>query len=173
MLDRIEQIFTILGFIIGISALYVAWVAYQNDIHQEKINKSFELFYIYQSGEVRKARSQLDTLKTDLDEAIRKTQDSSNDLDKKLFLSTFNTLIKGQHLTNYNIMLDFYDAVYTCIELGACDGKTAIDLLADKEAKPLLQFIVPVLAYRMETDKTHGLGLECIAKKYKPKYCKK
>ena len=49
MLDRIEQIVKILGFIVGISAVVVAWLAYQNDVQQEKINKSFELFYLYQN----------------------------------------------------------------------------------------------------------------------------
>ena len=168
MLDRIEQIVKIFGFIVGISAVCVAWLAHQNDIQQEKINKTFDLFHIYQSGEVLKARLELNTLRTDLADKIDKSGKSRSHLLPLMII----TLSKGQHLNNYNFMMDFYDTVYKCIELEACDRKTALSLFTEK-AEDRLKVIFPVLAYRMQTDKTHGLGLECIAKKYTPKYCTK
>ncbi len=169
MLNRIEQIVKIFGFIVGISAVWVAWCVHQNDIQQEKINKSFELFHIYQSGEVLRARSELDTLITDLAD----TKDRS---DKPLTLPELTmlmikTLSKGQHLNNYNFMVDFYDTVYKCIELGACDKKTSISLFAEK-AKDRLIFLLPVLVSRFESDSTHGLGLQCLATRYEAKDCK-
>lgn len=177
MLNRIEQIvkiiaqiITIFGFIVGIIAVCVAWRAHQNDIQQEKINKTFELFHIYQSGEVLKARLELDTLMTDLAD----TKDKS---DKPLTFPNLielmiKTLSKGQHLNNYNFMMDFYDTVYKCIELEACDRKTALSLFAEK-ANDRLRVIFPVLVFRFQSDPTHGLGLQCLATRYDAKDCKK
>lgn len=166
MLDRIEQIVKIFGFIVGISAVVVAWLAYQNDVRQEKINKSFELFYLYQSGEVLKARSELDTLITDLADTKDKSGKPLTLPDLTILM--IKTLSKGQHLNNYNFMVDFYDTVYKCIELGACDKKTAISLFANN-AKSLLDFVLPVFVFRLQSDNAHALGLQCLATRYKAK----
>ena len=88
-----------------------------------------------------------------------------------LALLMVDTLTHGEHLANYDIILEFYDAVYTCSDIGGCDRETVIGLFGEK-ASDLLPVIYPVIQFRSKSNSAHGIGLECIASNYGAARCK-
>ena len=166
MIDRIERSVKILASILGLLTAMFGVYQYYNDIEQEKINKSFEYFRMYHSGKILKTRSKFHE---EINKIFSTEQPDMCDLEKRMI----DKLTKDPHLTNYDIVIEFFDSVYKCSEVGGCNRETAIDLFA-KEARHIWPIIYPVVEYRRDNyNSSHGLGLECLATRYEAEDCKR
>ena len=148
-------------------ALIITYTEYNDRIEQIKINRSFEFFTEYRSPNLFEARSSIQTVTRTLYDIVEELEDP-----EVLTELMINTLTRGEHLANYDIILEFFDAVYTCSEIGECDRKTVFSLFGSK-ALNLLPVIYPVIQFRSESNSVHGIGLECIATNFDGAGCKK
>lgn len=159
-LEKLHQIVSIVGTIGGLFVAAMVVPQYCASFQQEKTSKSFEYFYRYHSGEILNVRVKFHTL---LDQLLS-TKPSADTLIAKIK--------ERENRLNYDILLEFFDDVYKCSEVGGCDKKTTINLFADK-AEEIWFFVKPVVEnYRNQDNAHHGRGLECIATKGKNQICK-
>ena len=169
MLNTIAQLAKIIGIVVTIAALFFTWREYQDRYEQSKVNRSFQFYDSFRSGELLKARARLHSR---INELSARKDSSGNPLsNKKLVEVMIDTLTKNQDLIDYDIVLEFFDAAYKCSQIGGCDRKTVINLLG-YEAIHLLPPIFPVIQYRARRNVDHGIGLECIAAEYSDKFKK-
>ena len=122
MLDRLEKLFTILGVILTLVIAGVAGLAYQASVHHEQVNRTFELFVRYTTGDVLEGRRGLREAVRDL---LAITDESGNRLSvSELEQVMIEKMTTGKDLRNYDLVIELLDAVYTCSDSKACDKET-------------------------------------------------
>lgn len=170
MADNLERAVKIIGFVVGIIAVLQYW----DGIKREKISSAYDFFSDYNSGEMLRARSTLNALFEELRKPRRGT--NSNETTKLIdqLIRMILTLGEGENHIHYRMVLNYFDAVYRCAELGRCD-KTTVLTLFSQEAKNLLKILLPAISFfentLSETPNGHGLGLRCIAEGFSTSGC--
>ena len=162
--ERIEQYIKIFGILAGLFVAGFGVYQYYEDLQQDKINQSFDYFHRYHSGEILKIRLQFHAVTEKL---LAQLEDKSEVTVKDETIEKFK---ETKNRLNYEVVLEFFDDVYKCVEAGGCQKETTLDLFADK-AQLIWITIEPVLTHYRTLSQDHGSGLECIAMKYKSKRC--
>ena len=160
MLDKFSQIAKIIGVVVTIVVLFITWREYEIRYEQSKVNRSFQFYDRFRSGELLKVRANHHIR---ISESRKKTDDSGSPLrGNELANEIIETLTQNRASIDLDIVLEFFDAAYKCSELGGCDRKTVINLLGD-EANHLLRLLCPVIKHRVRLNSDYGIGLKCIA----------
>ena len=71
----------------------------------------------------------------------------------------------------YDTVMEFFDSLYTCIEINGCDKATALKLFKN-EAANYYFFLYHVIESRSEKNDRHGLGVKCLGNAYALPECR-
>ena len=148
------------GVVVTILALFFTVHEYRDRLEQSKVNRSFQFYDNFRSGELLNTRARLHSRINEVSK--RGNLLSGEEMDKVMI----DTLTNNQDSIDYDIVLEFFDAAYECFLFGGCDEKTVVKLLGN-EAHHLLIPIFAVIRYRAESNIDHAIGLKYIAREYK------
>ena len=169
MNNNIKVLYKFVVIAIAIVGIWVAWTEYNENIVQNKKNRSFEFYKEYRTGEILKARIDLATV---IDELITiRLQDENLPVHKLCELMIDKLVATYDNRIKYDVVLEFFDSVQKCFNIGACDEETVYHLFTD-EAESLWKIISPVVKHRRNnSNPTHGQGLKIIARQKEPEGC--
>ena len=163
---RILDVLDIIAKFAGIAVLLFGAYQYWGDIQQEKKNKSYNYFDRYLTGSMLKSRSELEKIINEM-----YSQYNSDSDVQKIECHMIDTIEnKDDNRINYEIVIDYFEAVHNCTVVGGCNRKVVLDLFKER-ALSLIRVISPVVEHFAKEDGEHGQGLKCIATGYQAAGC--
>ncbi len=166
-LDRVEQLAKILGVCI---AAFGVW-KYFDVAHQNTVDRSLSHYDAFHAGRVFEARHWIAEMGYRLI-ALRKEApaDSASEAAVPLEDLLIGELSTAPGVLHYDVAIEYFERVKSCIDTGSCDRKTALALLAE-EAERLRFYFRPMMDRRATLGDTNHIALLCIASRYEAEGC--